>query len=167
VFVFSSFFFVPPLYRDKMLILAAAMCYLATDNTLRSLTMLSTSIAFRLYSGIRDFASPYQPGEFIQSAGHNVEQLFCRLNLYKDKSLSLEMTENQEFATSIYTKFLSGFHRDHHLPARSKHSSAETLAYYTPIPSFHSHLLHKQSQYFMISLTALSNGKPAQNGAAP
>jgi hypothetical protein len=113
-------------------------------------------IAFTPYD-IGGLTAPDQLGDLIKLTGHNVEQLFRRFNLDKDKPLPLEMTENQKFAAGIYAKFLSGFHGDHQLPPGSEHGSAKTLAYFTPIPLFHYHLLSKLNQNYMISLTIVSS----------
>src|SRR4030065_2669714 len=126
-----------------------------------------TRVAFTLYSSIGGLTLLNQFGNLIKLAAYDVEHLFCCLNLDKAKPQPLKMTENQEFIASIYAKFFSGFHGNHQLPSGPKHSSAKASAYYTHIPLFHSHLLHKQSQYSMIFLTILSNGKPAQKWNGP
>src|SRR4030042_6757096 len=126
-----------------------------------------TRVAFTLYSSIGGLTLLNQFCNLIKLAAYDVKHLFCCLNLDKAKPQPLKMTENQEFIASIDAKFFSGLHGNHQLPSGPKHSSAKTSSYYTHIPLFHSHLLHKQSQYFMIFPTTLSNGKPAQKWNCP
>jgi hypothetical protein len=67
------------------------------------------------------------------------------------------MTEDQKFAAGIYAKVLPSLYGNHQLPSGPEHGSAKTLAYFTPIPLFHYHLLSKLNQNYMISLTIVSS----------